>query len=124
MTQNITRENLAQFYGSEGQYYHPIFRGINYTDGVKFLNNEGAGWLIDAILSHLAFTTQVRRAEFVCIILTVEKMSTGRHQARLTFTDGNDRDLYVQDIEYTDFPLVGELKFFCVDKMLMLATEY
>ena len=54
-TSNITQANLSQFYGSEQLYFHPLFRGIEYTEGVRFLNHNGAGWLVDLILSTILF---------------------------------------------------------------------
>ena len=125
-TENITRENLSQFHGGGERFFNPMFHAIEYTEGVAFLNRNGAGWLVDAILSHLIFTRKVRAENFVCITLVVKADKNLRHSAKLIFTDGNDDTpvLARQNIEYTDFPLVGEIKFFATDRTLMLASEY
>jgi hypothetical protein len=121
MTENITIANLRQFSGSEGLHFHPLFRGIEYTDGVQWLGANGAGWLQDAILSHLCLNAKVKREEFVTITLMVKADKT----AVLTFDNGNGKVLARQKFEYTDFPIHNyEVKFFCTNKVLMLASEY
>ena len=117
-TSQITASNLAQFSGSENLYFNPLFRSIRYTDGVQWLGKNGAGWLVDACLSHIAHNKNVKHEGFVCITLQV-----GAKKALLTFTDGNDGKLATQRIDYTDFPL-SEVKFFYTNGVLMLAGEY
>jgi hypothetical protein len=118
MTSQITASNLAQFSGSENLYFNPMYRSIRYTDGVRWLGKNGAGWLQDVILSHLAYHKKVRHEEFVCITLKVKDKS-----AVVAFTDGDKGKLASQRIEYTDFPL-AEVKFFYTNGILMLAGEY
>jgi uncharacterized protein DUF6876 len=43
--------------------------------------------------------------------------------AIITITDGNDNKLASQKIEYTDLPM-EELQLYCVNKVLMLPSEY
>lgn len=120
-TPNITIENLRQFHGSEGLFYNPLFRRVEYTDGVKWLGDNGAGWLQDAILSHLIHNNKIKNEEFVSISLMVQKDKT----AVLTFDEGNGRVLDSQEFDYVDFPIYEyEVKFFCTNNVLMLASEY
>ena len=116
-TSAITLENLAQFYGSETFYFHPLFKGINYTEGVRFIGQNGANWLLVDILSHAKLNNNVKREEFVCVTFTV-KDGCGT----LKFDDGNDKVLDVQFYPYTDFPLES-ISFYIENGMVMLPSE-
>lgn len=120
MTTNITSAALSQFYGSEEWYFNRLFRNINYTQGVKYLSDNGAAWLITDILSVLSSEKKVKAEEFVCIILEVD---VEKHTGVMTITDGDEKKVYERKYEYTDFPL-PLMKFFAVDKRLMLTSEY
>jgi hypothetical protein len=113
----ITHEALSHFHGSEQMFFHPMFKGINYTDGVRFLMHNRAAGLIEAILSHKLHNADVRSEEFIVATLKV----TGT-KAVLTFDDGNDNVLARQVIEYTDFPL-KEISFYLENDVLMLPSE-
>lgn len=117
MTENITSANLSHFYGSEQIFFHPFFRGVNYTQGVSFLMHNGAAWLVEAVLSHALHNAKVRREEFV-----VAKLKVNGSKAMLTFDDGNDNVVARQKIEYTDFPL-PEISFYIENQVLRLPTE-
>ncbi len=120
MTVNITRENLRHFSGSENMFYHPIFRGINYTDGVKHVSDNGAAWLITEILIAMRHVPELRAEEFVTIDLNV---NLDKKSAVIVYGDGNDHTLHKKEIPYTDFPL-DTIRFFCTNNVLMLASEY
>ncbi len=116
-TKNITPENLAHFFGSEQMFFNPLFRRIQYTEGVQFISANGAGWLIDAILSHAIHTTKVAQEDFIVATLKVKD-----RKAILTFDDGNDKVVATQKFDYTDFPL-PEISFYLENKTLMLPSE-
>jgi hypothetical protein len=122
-TKNITPENLANFWGSQEFYRHWISRSLVYTEGCEFLNANGAGWLIDAVLSHVAMTTKVAVEDFVVATL---KVNLEKKSAVLIFDDGNDNVLAKQEIEYTNFPL-PEIVFYVESngegKTMMLTSE-
>lgn len=118
-TKNITTENLSNFWGSEQLFFNPLFRAIKYTEGVQFLAANGAGWLIDAILSHGIYTKAVAREDFIVATL---KVNLKERTAVLTFDDGNDNVVATQKFEYTDFPL-PEISFYLENKTLMLPSE-
>lgn len=123
-TENITESTLGQFYGSENFYRHGLLRGLVLTDGVQYLNTNGAGWLVDAIASYQV-KPSVRKEEFQSWTLTVD---LDKKSAVLRGTDGNEKTLARQRIDYTDFPL-PEVKFFaCHNELggitLMLSSEY
>lgn len=110
----ITQSELGQFIGTEHHYRHWLGRLV-FTDGVKYVADQGgAYWLIDAIASYR------RREPFQVWALTVNADKT----ARLTMReDTGERAMVVQKIKYTDFPL-AQIKFYVVDGVLMLPSEY
>lgn len=122
-TKNITTENLANFWGSQQFFSHWMARSVLYTEGVEFINANGAGWLVDAVISHVVMTTKVAREDFVMATL---KVNLEKHTAVLTFDDGNGNILAKQVIEYTDFPL-EEIVFYVENngegKTMMLVRE-
>jgi len=114
----LTHANVSQFSGTEGYYYNPIFRQARYTDGVQFVGENGASWLVTDMLAVLIHEPKVKKEEFVSIKVTVKDGT-----AQVVYDDGNGKVLYKQDCPGTDFPL-DELKFFYTNKVLMLASEY
>ncbi len=114
----LTEEDLCQFTGSEKLYSHS-FLNYKYTDGVRYLAQKGkAYWLIDTIV---AWQTKdsLRRESFQSWALTVKDDCT----AILEATDGNDKQLVRQTIEFTDFPL-PEITLYLIDNILLLPSEY
>lgn len=110
---------LAHFSGSE-----PIRYGnIIITDGVKYLAEScGAFWLIDIVAS-IQCLRHVRAEDF----LSIKLIRTGS-MANFIATDGGkygneEKTVYRQFIQYTDFPL-KEVKLFFRDRTLMLLSEY
>jgi hypothetical protein len=118
MTTTITASQLAQYYGSEQFFFNPLFRSIKYTEGVKYLSDNGAAWLITDILAVLKGDRKVKAEEFVSICFTVKDRA-----GVILMTDGNDKELYKQLVEYTDFP-IAEVKMFYTSGVLMLSSEY
>lgn len=131
-TQHTTEqilETLPQFTGSEQLYKH--WMQIRYSDGVKYLAEVAqAYWLIDAIASHYVTKRKLRAEPFLVVRLEVDRKPGAKFMARLTFhTDwdkGNPKaypSIQTQRITYTDFPL-DALKFYLIDGVLMLPSEY
>jgi hypothetical protein len=118
ITANLTPANLRQFSGSEQLFFNPMFRGINYTEGVKFVSDNGAAWLITDCLA-LCRSQKVRGEDFLVFILTVNPDKT----ATLRIEDGNDKVLVTNKYAYTDFPM-SEFKLFYANNVLMLPSEY
>lgn len=119
-TQNITHANLDNFCnGCDQVYFNPLFRAVKYSPGIKFLSHNGAGWLIDAILSHAIHNPKVKREEFIVAKLTT---NTEKHTAVLTFDDGNGNIVAKQVFDYTDFPL-KEVSFYIENGLLCLPSE-
>ncbi len=122
-TKNITTENLSNFWGSQDFFRHWLARKVIYTEGVKFLNDNSAAWLVDAVISHVAHTRKVAQEDFVVATL---KVNLEKKSAVLIFDDGNDNVLAKQEIEYTDFPL-PEIVFYVESngegKTMMLTSK-
>ena len=109
---------LAQFCGTQSYYLHWT-RAHRWTDGVEYLAEAaGARWLIDAIVSHQV-TPTVKREPFQAWTLQHNDDDTWT----LSATDGNDRFIAVQQIEFSDFPL-SKVDLYLVDRCLMLPGEY
>lgn len=117
MIQNITPSNLAQFFGSENCYYHPMFKAMKYTDGVKFVSDNGANWLVVAVLSH-AIPLMKKGEEFIVAKL----VKTANGGALLTLDNGDEKVLAKQEFSLTDFPLPN-ITFYCENWMMMLPSE-
>jgi len=124
----LTKEDLRQFTGSENYTRNGMNRKLIYTDGIKYVAEEGgAFWLIDDIAIANAFEPNFKGEDF-------QMWSLVKHDgdiATLMATDGNDKILYAKKIDFTDFPL-DEIKMYVVSAedfgagalMLMLPSEY
>lgn len=93
----ITYAALRQFYGTEN--YYRMGDKFVYTDGIKYLSDNGANWLLQEIFLHQTHP-RIKDEPFQSWTLRRVESSAG-----LTCTDGNDKVLAVKEIEYTDFPL-------------------
>ena len=118
-TETLTKDDLANFTGTEHWYRHAFVRNVLYTDGVQYVAEKGgAYWLIDEI----AFGQGKRKiaAEpFQVWTLKVKADQT----ARLTCEDGNGKRVFTKRLDYTDFPL-NEISFYFMNNVLMLPREY
>lgn len=106
---------LAQFHGTEG--YTRGYMGVLMTDGVNYLTQYGANWLVtDAIV---IVTQKLAQHDFIVIEAIVDENNT----ARVIYSDGNDNILHKQIYEYTD--LQCNVKMYYTDNaVMMLAGEY
>jgi len=96
-------------------------RHVVYTDGVRYLAEKvGAFWLIDEIVLN-QIKLEVRDDPFQVWKLTVNADKT----AKLVCRDGGDGtpDLFVKNIEWTDFPL-DEISIWFIDNTILLPSEY
>lgn len=114
----FTQTDLDNFYGTENYFFNPLFKNWRYTDGVKFVSDNGAAWLVTDILAHLMLNKKVKNEEFLAISFKVNPDKTGT----LLFDDGNDKVLLRHDYDFTDLPF--DLKFYATNNVLMLSSEY
>jgi uncharacterized protein DUF6876 len=116
----LTEFNLRQFSGSENWYRHGINRNVLFTDGAKYVADEGgAYWLLDAIAIRQLYEKPVSGEGFQVWKLKVNADRT----AILTCDDGNGNIVYTQHIAFTDFPL-DEIKVYFTDNTILLPSEY
>jgi len=102
----IIESDLNQFNGTESYYRHWT-RKLVYTDGIHYLESNGAGWLVDAIASH-QLNPKLNKgdlADFQLWELTVEATAKGRKATLTCRADSDVKPVVTQEIEYTDFPL-------------------
>jgi len=101
-TPNLSPEALSRFTGSESWYRHGLVRDILFTDGAKYVADQGgAYWLLDEIALAQRFNDKITTAEeFQVWTLTVRP----DRSATLACGDGNGRTVFEKEIEHTDFP--------------------
>jgi hypothetical protein len=116
----LTAEDLRQFTGTEHWYRHGIIHRVLFTDGAKFVADQGgAYWLLDEIALAQAFEKRVASEEFQLWKLTVKS----DHTASLVCEDGNGHVVYTKAIAFTDFPL-EEIAFYFTNNTILLPSEY
>jgi hypothetical protein len=119
-TKTLTKEDLAQFMGSENWYRHGLVRDVLYTDGAKYLADAGgAYWLLDEIALAQRYDKRVAGEEFQVWKLMVKE----DHSATLACDDGNGNIVYTKRIPFTDFPLEEISLYFC-NNTILLPSEY
>jgi hypothetical protein len=96
----LSKAALSKFTGSEHWYRHGLVRQVLYTDGAKYVADEGgAYWLLDEIALAQRYEEAVAAQEFQVWTLRVNADRT----ARLTCED-NDNTVFEKAIAFTDFP--------------------
>jgi len=110
-------DKLSQFSGTAGYFYNPLFKNIKYTDGVKYLSDEIAGWLVTDILAVAG--SKFKTSEFM-----VWELSVKDRKATLTAReDAGQPAKYTQRYASTDLP-DGKIKLYQQNGVLMLPSEY
>jgi len=129
LNQDQLKFEMAQFTGTEKWYRHALNRNLIYTDGVKFMaengGEQGAYWFIDKVAFEIAPLLKSKKECFACISLCVGEID--KNQAMVLVTDGNDKQLASYHIHYTDMQL-GDWMFYLIDDemhmTLLLPSEY
>ena len=100
-TKTLTTADLRQFTGSEHWYRHALNRKVLFTDGAKYVADQGgAYWLLDEIALAQVGRREVRAEEFQVWTLKVN----ADRSALLTCDDGNGNAVFQKVIPFTDFP--------------------
>ena len=121
------RSALVQFTGTERWYRHPFNQRMIYTDGVKFLaengGEQGAYWFLDKMALELCPLLASKSQNFAAVTLTVNADDT----AVIRLTDGNDKQTATFEMHYTDMQ-TGEWRFYLIEeggyRVLLLPSEY
>ena len=117
----FSRDDLRQFYGGTDSYYrHGINRNVLFTDGAKYVADEGgAYWLLDEIAIAQQHDKLLRGQPFQVWKLEVRP----DHSATLRVEDGNYNLLLLRDIEFTDFPAI-EITLWFSNNVIYLPIEH
>jgi hypothetical protein len=108
---------LDHFTCSDEFYRHPICRNVIYTQGVQYVAESAcAYWLLDKMAT-LQMDPFVAAEEFQVWELFVKDET-----ARLVCGDGNGKEVYREEIEYTDFP-AEHVKFYFENSTICLPAE-
>jgi hypothetical protein len=119
-TKTLSKNDLAQFTGSENWYRHGINRNVLYTDGAQHVaEHGGAYWLLDEIAIIQPYDKAVAAEEFQVWKLALRPDRT----ATLTCEDGNGNIVFTKEIEHTDFPL-DEITLYFTNNVIHLPSEY
>ena len=119
-TATLSEVQLRQFTGSENWYRHGINRSVLFTDGAKYVADQGgAYWLLDIIAIAQQHDKGVSAEEF-----QVWKLLVGKDRsATVLCEDGNDKVVYSQPIPFTDFPL-EKITLYFANNVIHLPSEY
>lgn len=105
------------FIGTE--CYYAYLMGLVLTDGVKAIaDEEQCYWFLDAIASY-QLEEKCKKQEFQ--VWKIERVKGSRF--KLSATDGNNKVLVTQEIEYSDF-FFQEFTIWKEDKVLLLPSEH
>lgn len=127
-TSNNIHIDLSIFTGTEAYHKLTMHPRVLFTDGLAYLAKQAkCYWLMDVVMSHLAYSRKVNQEPFVSFSITVDE----NKRAVCQFTDGNDKKLVKQIVESTDLPF-DNLQFFCQKEeqangtrwIVMLPSEY
>lgn len=100
MTVTFALEDLEQFSGTMKYYRSSLFaKDIVHTDGVQFIAERGAAWMIDVIASW-QIHPKVKAEPFQVWEFHVPEDGT----CRIICTDGNGHVVESQIVPYTDLP--------------------
>jgi hypothetical protein len=116
----LDKAELSRFTGSEHWYRHGLVRSILFTDGAKYVADEGgAYWLLDEIALAQRGEKAVAAEEFQVWTLRVNADRT----ATLTCEDGNDHTVFEKAIPFTDFP-ADEMTLWFENSTIYLPSEH
>lgn len=110
---DLELKDLGQYYGTQG--YAGVL-GVNVTDGVQYIMNNGYSWFVTDMIAVLR--TKIKEL-FCSVKLKVDKE---KKTAVATIDDGNGKILYTQEYDYTDAK--RDLHLFFTNNVLMLSGEY
>lgn len=120
MNNELCKFDLSQFTGTEEWFSHYLVPFILYTEGAKFVAEKGkAHWLLDTIVLAQVFDKMVAKEGFQHWKLQVNSDKT----AILVCKNGNGKQVFHLNLEFTDFPL-NEISFFVTGGVIMLPNEY
>jgi hypothetical protein len=116
----LDKAELRQFTGSEHWYRHGLNRTVLFTDGAKYVADQGgAYWLLDEIALAQRYEKAVAAEEFQVWTLKVNADRT----ATLACDDGNGDVVFEKAIPFTDFP-ADEIALWFTNNTIYLPSEH
>ncbi|WP_211299248.1 DUF6876 family protein [Methylovulum psychrotolerans] len=108
---------LDQYIGTENWYHHSLLKKFLYTDGAQFFFQETESyWLLDLIT--FEYFPLLQHEPFLSIVVESESQ-----QCKICVDDGNGNVLATKHISFSTL-ISGIWKFYLIDNVLMLPTEY
>jgi len=121
-----TMPSLAQFTGTEQYNYLNHLRNLKFTDGWAYLADKlGCFWLADIVAS-VQHLKKIRENAFIIWRIVVKDKKAVVSAYEDCNSDGSYSDnkrLYIQKLEYTDFP-EGTFEWYQVQDVVLLKGEY
>jgi hypothetical protein len=127
ITTQFTQSDLSQFSGCMQPFKNPLVCNMEYTDGVKFVSDNGCGWLVLDMLIILGKNNACLKEEMVVVKVNVSAQTVTYNGN--DYETGEDVALFTQQYEGI-FDCPFDLTFYaCLaredgTKMLMLPSEY
>lgn len=121
---NLRPIDLQGFTGSINLWKDNLL-GWNYTDGIKFIRENGADWLfIRAAFNVWSLLNRVETPGFLAISLKRDRSRT----VTLSIQDGDENIIHTERLSMTDFPLEEwpnrEFSIFWADNTFYLPSEH
>ena len=104
------------YYDCTGHHWKGMWG--TYTDGVKYIAENGYAWLLSDAQIVIRMKPKLRREPFLVIEL---KVNLEDHTAKMIITDGNENTLYEQEYRYTDAK--RDVKLYYENGVMLLPSE-
>lgn len=113
------QEHLRGYTGCMQPLFNPLYRWMNYTDGVKaFAEKAEAYWALD----YIGFNLMKHANDNRMLTITI-KVDGASKTGVITVVGDGETVVATKNLRYTTCP-DGEWEFFLVNNMLMLPSEY
>jgi len=117
LTKKTLISELTNFVGTKYWYQHPQNNAMTFTDGVKYFAERAQSyWLLGVIVTE--YFPMLK--DHPLLVITAESQ---REHCVIFVTDGNENQLQSKHIPYTTL-IEGQWKFYLMDNVLLLPSEY
>lgn len=120
---NLELPELEHFYGSTQMFKNPMHPRFVYTEGVRYVMQNGYSWLIDLITASL-IEFEISSIEFSVIDFNVD---TAKSSGSLCISEDTEDGVPIGLHCLVPVPCTDakrSLKFFLINRTLMLTSEY
>jgi hypothetical protein len=116
---DLELKGLNGFIGTQNYYQ---YMGVLFTDGIRYIMENGYGWFVTDAIAVIVAHQKIRRHLQKDDFLTIKLKLKGNSEADMIFEDGNYNELYRQHYDFTDAK--KDLKLFYTGNVLMLNSEW